>query len=303
MSQHLNNRIAQSTPRRSMISKPIATHPARAQARPSLELEISFIAILILSGVYIAYEIMAEPRGGHPFGHWLGIVGTLLMVMTELLYSLRKRTTLLNWAGPVRYWLSFHIFTGLVGPFLVLMHTGLQFRGLAGFTFWLTVVVVASGFIGRYLYTALPRRLTGVAQSHAELTAEAQNLQAALTVFRQEKTTHVQNVIAELSQRTTQRAAWLSLLGRSFFQWRYKQKLARALRQLDELERAQQKELAALLARQRELERQMETLETARGYMRLWHMVHVPIGLTLFFSVAVHIVATVYFRAGIFSPH
>ncbi|GAB4149995.1 MAG: hypothetical protein Fur0021_11880 [Candidatus Promineifilaceae bacterium] len=286
-----------------MISKPIATHPARAQARPSLELEISFIAILILSGVYIAYEIMAEPRGGHPFGHWLGIVGTLLMVMTELLYSLRKRTTLLNWAGPVRYWLSFHIFTGLVGPFLVLMHTGLQFRGLAGFTFWLTVVVVASGFIGRYLYTALPRRLTGVAQSHAELTAEAQNLQAALTVFRQEKTTHVQNVIAELSQRTTQRAAWLSLLGRSFFQWRYKQKLARALRQLDELERAQQKELAALLARQRELERQMETLETARGYMRLWHMVHVPIGLTLFFSVAVHIVATVYFRAGIFSPH
>ncbi len=300
-SQRLNNRFAHSTPQRSMISQPVVTPPTRAQARPSFELEISFLAILILSGVYIAYEIMAEPRGGHLFGHWLGILGTLLMLMTEILYSLRKRTTLLNWAGPVRYWLSFHIFTGLVGPFLVLMHTGLQFRGLAGLSFWLTVIVVVSGFMGRYLYTALPRRLTGVAQSHAELTAEARNLQTSLAVFRQEKTTHVQNVIAELSQRTTQRAAWISLLGRSFFQWRYKRKLARALRQLDELERTQQKELAALLARQRELERQMETLETARGYMQLWHMAHVPIGLTLFFSVAIHIVATVYFRAGIFN--
>lgn len=279
-----------------MISKPVGTSPARQ----SFELEISFVVIFILSGVYIAYEIVAEPHGGHPFGHWLGIVGTLLMLMTEILYSLRKRTTLLNWAGPVRYWLSFHIFTGLVGPFLVLMHTGLQFRGLAGLSFVLTIIVVASGFMGRYLYTALPRRLSGVAQSHTELTAEARTLQAAVAVFEQEKTIYAQNVIAALRQRNTQRPAWLSLLGRGFFQWRYKRRLARALRHLDELERAQQKELAALLARQRELERQMETLETARGYMRLWHMAHIPLGLTLFFSVAIHIVATIYFRAGIF---
>ncbi|MCA9938109.1 MAG: hypothetical protein KC418_05675 [Anaerolineales bacterium] len=282
-----------------MISRPTTTAPARNRPRQAFELEVSFVVIFILCGVYIAYEIVSEPRGGHPFGHWLGIVGTLLMLMTETLYSLRKRTTLLNRAGPVRYWLSFHIFTGLVGPFLVLMHTGLQFRGLAGLTFWLTMVVVASGFVGRYLYTALPRRLSGVAQSHAELTAEANNLHASLTAFQQEKPDHVQAVITALSERTARRSAWLSLLGRSFFQWRYERRLRRELRRLDELESAQQKELAAMLARQRELERQMETLETARGYMRLWHMAHVPLGLTLFFSVIVHIVATVYFRAGI----
>ena len=62
-------------------------------AKP-LELELSFFVLIVLSGVYIAYELMAEPRGGHPFGHWLGIIGTLLMVMTEILYSLRKRTRL-----------------------------------------------------------------------------------------------------------------------------------------------------------------------------------------------------------------
>ena len=165
------------------------------QRSQSRELEYAFFVIIILSGVYVAYEILAEPRGGHPFGHWLGILGVLLMLMTETLYSLRKRTRLFSRTGPVRVWLSFHIFTGLVGPFLVLMHTGLQFRGLAGVTMGLTVVVVLSGFIGRYLYT------------------------------RQ---------------------------------------------------------------------------ETMRRWFRLWHTIHIPLGLTLFTALAIHIVATIYFRAGIF---
>lgn len=105
--------------------------PAVTTVKP-YELELSLFCIFVLSGVYIAYELLAEPGGGHPFCHTLGIIGTLLMLMTETLYSIRKRTSWLNWAGPVRYWLSFHIFTGIVGPFMVLMHTGLAFRGLAG---------------------------------------------------------------------------------------------------------------------------------------------------------------------------
>ncbi len=159
------------------------------------ELEIAFIIIIILSGVYIAYDLLAEPRGSHPFGNWLGIVGTLLMVMTETLYSIRKRTRLLNRAGAVRNWLSFHIVTGLVGPFLVLMHTGLHFRGLAGFTMVMTIVVVVSGFIGRYLYN-----------------------------------------------------------------------------------------------RRNQMQR----------FFALWHIVHIPLGLMLFASVAIHIAAAIFFRAGVF---
>lgn len=126
--------------------------------RSNYELEIAFVIIIILSSVYVSYDLLSEPSGSHPVGQVLGITGTLLMVMTETLYSLRKRTRLLDRYGPVRHWLSFHIVTGLVGPFLVLMHTGLQFRGLAGLTMLLTIVVVISGFIGRYLYTSLRRQ-------------------------------------------------------------------------------------------------------------------------------------------------
>jgi prefoldin subunit 5 len=271
----------------------------RSYAKP-YELELSLFAVVVLSGVYIAYEILAEPRGGHPFGHSLGIIGTLLMIMTELLYSLRKRTRLLNWAGPVRYWLSFHIFTGIVGPFMVLMHTGLQFRGLAGIGMLLTAIVVSSGFIGRYLYTALPRTLTGVAASRQEIEAEIQEIQAALYQLQSQKPELVRQLVARLSQPAGQDSPLLMLMGRSLYQWRYRRQLQRALRSLEQLEESQRRQLEVLLARKRELERQIDMLETARRLLRSWHILHIPIGLTLFFSVGIHVAAVLYFRAGLF---
>ena len=273
--------------------------PAITTVKP-YELELSLFTVMVLSGVYIAYEIMAEPGGSHPFGHSLGIVGTVLMVMTEVLYSLRKRTSLLNRAGPVRYWLSFHIFTGIVGPAMVLMHTGLEFRGLAGISMFLTILVVGSGFIGRYIYTALPRTMAGVTTSHQEIASEAQTIQTSLTQFEARKPEQVQQLVAKLSQRDHQRNPMLTLSGRTFYQWRYRRKIRRALRQLDQLEEAQRKQLEHLLSRKRELERQTEMLQTARRLLRSWHILHVPIGLTLFFSVAIHIFATFYYGAGIF---
>ena len=53
--------------------------------------------------------------------------------------------------------------TGLVGPYMVLLHTAMKFNGFAGLTMLLTVVVVVSGVVGRYLYTRVPRRRQGPA--------------------------------------------------------------------------------------------------------------------------------------------
>jgi hypothetical protein len=59
-------------------------------------------------------------------------------------------------------WLQFHIFTGLVGPFMVLLHTSWKFNGLAGVTTLFTVIIVVSGFIGRYIFTRIPRTMDGL---------------------------------------------------------------------------------------------------------------------------------------------
>ena len=115
------------------------------------ELWIAFIAIIIITIVYIFAVIILGgiPAASDFFGHSLGVFGFLLMLMTETLYALRKRSRSARW-GKISSWLQFHIITGLVGPYMVLLHTSWKFNGLAGIVMLMTGVVVISGFIGRY---------------------------------------------------------------------------------------------------------------------------------------------------------
>lgn len=131
--------------------------------RGNRELWAAFLTGVLITGLYAAVIFFTRqvPAAGEFFGHALGIFGFVLMLMTEVLYSLRKRSRSARW-GRMSSWLQFHIYTGLVGPFMVLLHTSWKFNGLAGATTLLTVIIVVSGFIGRYIYTRIPRTLDGL---------------------------------------------------------------------------------------------------------------------------------------------
>jgi cytochrome b561 len=45
---------------------------------------------------------------------------------------------------------------------MVLLHTSWKFNGLAGVTTLFTVIIVISGFIGRYIFTRIPRTADGM---------------------------------------------------------------------------------------------------------------------------------------------
>ncbi len=131
--------------------------------RSGRELWWAFFAGILITGLYVGVVFFTRqiPAAGALFGHAIGIIGFILMLMTEILYSLRKRTRSASW-GKMSSWLQFHIFTGLVGPYMVLLHTSWKFNGLAGVTTLFTLIIVVSGFIGRYIYTRIPRTLDGV---------------------------------------------------------------------------------------------------------------------------------------------
>jgi len=139
------------------------------------ELWFSLLAGIFITAVYVfvASWTRAIPPAGDLFGHLLGILGFILMLFTEILYSIRKRSQSARW-GSMASWLQFHIFTGLVGPYLVLLHSSWKFNGLAGATTLLTIIIVISGFIGRYIYTQIPRSLDGV-----EIESPSGQVQAA----------------------------------------------------------------------------------------------------------------------------
>jgi len=131
--------------------------------RGNKELWFAFPAMISVTGLYGLVMVLTRelPPAGELFGHGLGIVGFVFMLMTETLYSLRKRSRSVKW-GRMSSWLQFHIFTGLVGPYMVLLHTSWKFNGIAGVTTLFTVIIVLSGFVGRYIFTRIPRTMDGL---------------------------------------------------------------------------------------------------------------------------------------------
>jgi hypothetical protein len=151
--------------------------------RSAKELIYALLACILIAAAYGLVMLFTQqtPAAGGFYGHTIGILGFLLMLATETLYSLRKRSRIARW-GRMSEWLQFHIFTGIVGPFMVLLHTSWKFNGLAGATMLLTVIIVFSGFIGRYIYTRIPRTVDGledagrIGQMQAEALAKTRRL-------------------------------------------------------------------------------------------------------------------------------
>jgi hypothetical protein len=141
--------------------------------RGNRELWLAFLAMVVITGFYGMVILFTReiPPARELFGHGIGIIGFIFMLMTETLYSLRKRSRSVRW-GKMSTWLQLHIFTGLVGPYMVLLHTSWKFNGIAGVVTLFTVIIVISGFIGRYIFTRIPRSLDGL-ELESALSQEA----------------------------------------------------------------------------------------------------------------------------------
>jgi hypothetical protein len=122
------------------------------------------------------YEFL---RPGGDIGIKLGVLGTVLFFII-FLYALRKVIPWLGRIGTARHWMDFHVIAGVTAPILIAFHASFKFSGIAGFAFWIMVVVALSGIIGRYLYAQIPRSLTAAALSLNELEGDERRLSEAL---------------------------------------------------------------------------------------------------------------------------
>ena len=268
-------------------------------SRSAKELWLAFAAIIVISLLYL-YVVIAQ--GGVPgarsfFGHSLGILGFILMLMTETLYSRRKRSRKARW-GKMSSWLQFHIFTGLVGPYLVFLHSSFKFNGLAGVVLLLTAIIVLSGFFGRYIYTAIPRTADGTAMEARQLEREIDVLEQAIDSWlahTPDSGESIRAMIASVTQREGDGAGLVLLRGVREFQARLRWRAIR--KQLSEISDERLDRLEELVNRRRGLRRQIASLGFARRLLGLWHTIHVPIGVALFTTAFVHIVGAIYYAS------
>jgi len=114
--------------------------------------------------IWLGFLLHVNPSfPGSSMGLLFGITGTAFMLI-PFLYLVIKRIKPLKQIVkkhvPMRTLLTWHIYAGVLGPILVVIHTGHRFESLIGITLTaMTLIVVLSGFIGRYLMSVISREI------------------------------------------------------------------------------------------------------------------------------------------------
>lgn len=115
--------------------------------------------ILAAAFVVLTAALLSAPLstfGGTLEGHIIGITGSVLMLMT-LIYPYRKR---IQGKKGRQNPLNPHIYYGLVGPILVVLHSGGELGSLIGKLLFLSMfIVVFSGIAGKFLFKRVNRTL------------------------------------------------------------------------------------------------------------------------------------------------
>ncbi len=151
---------------------------------------VSFIAyfyFLIDGFDYYGTQYQERPRHEdyrnlRPAGfrsHGFGIIGSAMMLFM-LLYSLRKRVKLFRKLGKLNQWLDIHIYFGIMGPLLIILHTSFKVQGLVAVSFWSMIAVALSGVLGRYLYLQIPRNIRGDELSLKDIENQEEELNQLL---------------------------------------------------------------------------------------------------------------------------
>ncbi len=265
--------------------------------RGNRELWLALLAILLITFAYlfVLNRLQSIPSASSLFGHGIGILGFVLMLMTETLYSLRKRSRTARW-GRMSSWLQFHIFTGIVGSYMVFLHTSFQFNGLAGLLTLFTLIIVASGFIGRYIYTAVPRTVDGVEVASDELQRQIAATERdlnALVSAQPELASNLADLMAVPASGAGVNTG--AILERSFQDWKFRLKWRSVSQKLPEAAKKQVAQLEKLQFHKRALNRQVNSLVAARRTLALWQTIHIPIGVAVFTTAFIHIAAVLYF--------
>lgn len=113
------------------------------------EIAPSIFWYLVLIGISVGLDVALHKINIYQAGRYLGIVGSGLLIIS-FIYSLRKRK-IISIRSPT-FLLNFHEYLGLLGVVLIIVHAGVHFNALLPWlALGLMLIVIASGFTGRYL--------------------------------------------------------------------------------------------------------------------------------------------------------
>ena len=235
--------------------------------------------VALLFVIWLGFPLHASPQfAGSFWGGVLAIIGTALMLV-PLLYSAIKRIkglkTFVTRYVPMKDMLTWHIYAGVFGPILVLLHTGHKYESPLGIALAaMTLIAVLSGFIGRFLNARITRTIKAKQAMLKELHKAYQEAGDDLR----------QHPDAATSMRP--------------FTWAVTRVILRFLMKPEPTQQglsskvAHTIELAESIA---DLEYAIRTHETFKRAFQIWLRTHIILSSVLYILLALHVWSAIYF--------
>jgi hypothetical protein len=266
---------------------------------------IAVMLLLVLALAWlVAFGNLYTP--GSNLGYNLGLAGGL-MLLSLLLYPLRKRVRALDRLGRMEHWFRYHMFIGVGGPVLILFHSTFKTGSMNGSVALYAMLLVAlSGVIGRFVYRHIHRGLYGkevtLTDAETDLKASLANMGSVFSLCPDiEPRLKAFNQMALAKLDSFPQRAWRFMTLR----WKAKQlmhTIRRDARKALKQEAQQQHWSRTQLLLNYDLAKhQMNSYVNAivqvaqlAGWERLfslWHLAHVPFLYLLLLSGIVHVIA------------
>ncbi len=241
-----------------------------------------------------AYRLW-RPAGN--ISHGFGIIGGLMMTIM-LLYSVRKRFHLFDRLGHVNYWLKTHIYFGIMGPLLVILHSTFKVQGLVAVCFWSMIAVALSGVLGRYLYLQIPRTLLGDELNLQQAQDLDKDFQGKLKTFYSLHPSSVSEIDRIVDPGLSGRTGSLAVLFRILLQdlqrpFRLK-KLEHLVTQDASMVKEQRKDIIKHVKQQALLHRRILLWNHTHSLFHYWHVIHQPFAYIMYLTLLVHISVSVW---------
>jgi hypothetical protein len=271
---------------------------------------LSAIVLLVFAAIvnkgYSYYKISLEERYFHPdnavlkpsglWGHGMGILGSLFMIMGVSLYMARKRYRIFSRLGVLKHWLEFHIFLCTLGPVLVLFHTTFKFGGIVAISFWSMVAVFLSGVIGRFIYIQIPRSVEGRELSLNEIRDMKDDISETLSKSMQLDEESYKAIVDAIETKTKQ--------GKNFFfvqlirQYLDNRKTIGKVKDVikkNNLDKSHQVQVLALVRNEMSINRRIDRLVLMQNLFKYWHVAHLPFALIMLVIMVIHVAVTIVF--------
>lgn len=246
------------------------------------------VAVIIYFGWVLSEQRYLVADSG--IGYWLGIFGGSMMLLL-LIYPVRKRKPRWKYSGSVKFWFRLHMFLGVMGPVLIILHSGYRLGSLNGSVAFFSMLIVAgSGLIGRYLYRRIHHGLYGEKIHFEEVFIHDEQWQQQLDVMHEqypELIDEIQQIEKKLVNRHTgiNRSLWFYLS----MNWK-----------LNGLRRKSKK----ILGKTEESSKIIDRLVGLKPICKLgvneilfsyWHVLHIPLFVMLVFSGITHVIVVHYY--------